>query len=137
MSAGRSLLCRTTPRAQVARHGCATPGHLRASVQVRQSALLAAYPSMFVKAHSRGPARSGSRDYSPSAALEPRRRADSTTWQQDCWPHLHAGRSQQRRQARERRPQRWGRTTSQKLSQTCRSHHRQLRGCAKGSLLHC
>ena len=68
MSAGRSLLCRTTPRAQVARHGCATPGDLRASVQVRQSALLAAYPSIFVKAHSRGPAPSGSRDYSPSAA---------------------------------------------------------------------
>jgi len=55
MSAGRSLLCRTTARARAARRGCATPGHLHASMQVRQSVLLAACPAGFVKAHSRGP----------------------------------------------------------------------------------
>ncbi len=84
MGGGRSLLRHTTARARAARRGCAPPCHLRASVQVRQSAPLSACPSIFVKAHSRArraqAAETIAQIYCPRGPEEGRQHRMAATW---------------------------------------------------------
>jgi len=131
------MLRRTTPQARAARRGCATPCHLCASMPVRPSAPLAACPKVCVKAHSRGPARSGSTEYSPSSL-------QTMPWVpaahvglaalQACMAHLHVGRRQQwRRTGRRCRAARCQRRGG--LSRVCQPRHRPPCGCPSVPLL--